>query len=315
MSEVLHDRMPSLGPLWLAALRGRPGLSEGATLPRIAHRVAVFQVDGGWLKSFGKVTGMAIGANLPATVPQAVALPLHMAVLTSPLFPLPLLGAVHVRQRIEVIASLPWDARLAIACAVEGGRRVRRGVEVDLITEVEHEGRLCWRGVTTFLSQGPRSDDAAAKAKTPRQGDGGGPQGAAPREEADGDRVAAFAAEPPPDPEISAIWRLPADLGRRFAAVAGDRNPIHLYPLTARPFGFKQPIIHGMWTLSRALTALQAETPEPGAVISCRFRKPLPLPGSARLLGWTVAGGHGFQVLDAKGRVAVEGGVAHSEAS
>ncbi len=311
MSEVLHERMPALGPLWLAALRSRPGLRDGETLPRIAHRVAVFQVDGRWLESYGRVTGMALGEGLPATVPQAVALPLQMSVLTSPQFPLPLLGAVHVRQRIEVLGPLPRDARLSIACAVEGGRRVRRGVEVDLITEVEHEGHLCWRGVTTFLSQGPRSGAGGGASKA--RDDGGAHRDPAPRDD-DGDRVAAFAAEPPPDPEISAIWRLPADLGRRFAAVAGDRNPIHLYPLTARPFGFKQPIIHGMWTLARALVALEAPTPPLGAVISCRFRKPLPLPGSARLLGWRVVGGQGFQVLDGKGRVAVEGGVAHSGA-
>ena len=25
-------------------------------------------------------------------------------------------------------------------------------------------------------------------------------------------------------------WKLPGDLGRRYAAVSGDHNPIHLYP-------------------------------------------------------------------------------------
>ncbi len=52
-------------------------------------------------------------------------------------------------------------------------------------------------------------------------------------------------------------WKLAGDLGRRYGAVSGDRNPIHLYPLTAKAFGFPTNIAHGMWTLARSLSALQ----------------------------------------------------------
>ncbi|WP_258038084.1 MaoC/PaaZ C-terminal domain-containing protein, partial [Streptomyces sp. SM5] len=55
-----------------------------------------------------------------------------------------------------------------------------------------------------------------------------------------------------------AEWRLPGDLGRRYGAVSGDRNPIHLHPLTARLFGFPRHIAHGMWTVARCLA--EAET-------------------------------------------------------
>src|SRR6266487_1403229 len=52
-------------------------------------------------------------------------------------------------------------------------------------------------------------------------------------------------------PEPHVVWELPADLGRRYAAVSGDRNPIHLYRLTAWLFGFRRPIAHGMWAAAR----------------------------------------------------------------
>ncbi|SCD77380.1 MaoC like domain-containing protein, partial [Streptomyces sp. DpondAA-D4] len=55
-----------------------------------------------------------------------------------------------------------------------------------------------------------------------------------------------------------AEWRLPGDLGRRYGAVSGDRNPIHLHPLTARLFGFPRHLAHGMWTVARCLA--EAET-------------------------------------------------------
>jgi acyl dehydratase len=87
--------------------------------------------------------------------------------------------------------------------------------------------------------------------------------------------------EPPP-PETAEMtetseWRLPADLGRRYGAVSGDRNPIHLHPLTARAFGFPRTVAHGMWTFARCL----AERDPAGELPYARadFRSPVLLPG------------------------------------
>jgi acyl dehydratase len=78
-------------------------------------------------------------------------------------------------------------------------------------------------------------------------------------------------------PEGPVEWKLKGDLGRRFAAVSGDRNPIHLYPITAKAFGFPTNIAHGMWTKSRALAALQNRLPE-AYEANVEFRKPVLLP-------------------------------------
>ena len=51
---------------------------------------------------------------------------------------------------------------------------------------------------------------------------------------------------------------LAKDLGRRYAAISGDYNPIHLGALSAKLFGFKQAIAHGMWSKARCLAALDA---------------------------------------------------------
>lgn len=83
-----------------------------------------------------------------------------------------------------------------------------------------------------------------------------------------------------PAVELPAVaeWRLPGDLGRRYGAASGDRNPIHLYPLTARLFGFPRAIAHGMWTVARCL----AESAEPGRISYVRadFRAPVLLPAT-----------------------------------
>lgn len=50
--------------------------------------------------------------------------------------------------------------------------------------------------------------------------------------------------------------KLDSGLGRTYARLSGDYNPIHLHPWTSRWFGFKQPIIHGMWSKARGLSIL-----------------------------------------------------------
>ena len=74
-------------------------------------------------------------------------------------------------------------------------------------------------------------------------------------------------------------WKLAGDLGRRYGAVSGDRNPIHLYPVTAKAFGFPTNIAHGMWTLARSLSALQNKLPD-AFTAEVEFRKPIFLPGT-----------------------------------
>ena len=101
-----------------------------------------------------------------------------------------------------------------------------------------------------------------------------------------------------PDPlegvEPSAFWEVPGDIGRRYAAVSGDRNPIHLHSISARAFGFPSAIAHGMWTYAKALASLAGHHP-PEHSSEVEFRAPLRIPGRAELLsagrdgGWDVA--------------------------
>ena len=81
----------------------------------------------------------------------------------------------------------------------------------------------------------------------------------------------------------SAEWRLGGDLGRRYAAVSGDRNPIHMHAWTAKPLGFKRAIAHGMWTKARCLAAVESRLPDAFRV-DVRFRKPIFLPGRVEFL-------------------------------
>lgn len=78
---------------------------------------------------------------------------------------------------------------------------------------------------------------------------------------------------------MTSLWRVPSDVGRRYASVSGDRNPIHVSSLTARPFGFPKAIAHGMWSKARTLAALEGRLPD-SFDVDVLFKLPVLLPST-----------------------------------
>lgn len=62
----------------------------------------------------------------------------------------------------------------------------------------------------------------------------------------------------PPINEKQAEWHLPPNIGWQYALCSGDFNPIHLHSLTAKAFGQRTCIAHGMYTLARAVAGVNA---------------------------------------------------------
>lgn len=159
---------------------------------------------------------------------------------------------------------------------VEGLAPHRRGTEATVVTELREGGDVVWESSSTYL----------ARHRTPQPAGAPGAPGEDVRK---------------PLPAV-AEWRLAEDVGRRYAAASGDRNPIHLHPLTARLFGFPRAIAHGMWTLARCLAA--HGTPDSCRVVAA-FKAPVLLPGTV-----TYAAEDGrFELRDGDERVHVAGDV------
>jgi len=107
-------------------------------------------------------------------------------------------------------------------------------------------------------------------------------------------------------------WSLDAGAGRRYARASGDWNPIHLWTWTARPLGFRQPILHGFCTAARiahaACERFWDRNPRALRRLRVTFRAPLPLPGTAVLWMRDEGTGHAFRLLDHAGeRLFAEG--------
>ena len=106
-----------------------------------------------------------------------------------------------------------------------------------------------------------------------------------------------------PGPTIELTrWKAPADIGRRYARVSGDYNPIHLSAPTAKLFGFPQAIAHGLWNKARTLAALGEHLPVANIEIEVEFKKPVRLPGEVVLMS-SAAGSSGELELNGTGDI------------
>ncbi len=265
----------------------KPGLAAGQTIPRLEVALSAVHIDNKQLERY-RAACRFVGRGVPITFPQVLAAPLHLAVLSNPHFPLPALGLVHVSNRIVQHRELDVAAPLSIRCHLEGHREVPRGREFDVHTAIHNGDELVWESVTTVLSMVKR--EKSAKKKPAKHRERGVDHGQS----------------------RSIVWTLPADTGRRYAAVSGDYNPIHLYPITAKLFGFRRPIAHGMWTAARCAAELQDDVPGSAKVLDVVFKKPLLLPGRALFSSSRTKDGATFILAKADAsRVFLEGSLRH----
>lgn len=228
-------------------------------------------VDRHHLAEYNRVCGFAVGDELPATYLHNLTFPLAMELMTADTFPFPVIGMVHVENRIEQHRPVRADETPSLRVWAEGLRPHRAGTQLDLIGEAEIDGEVVWRDVSTYLRRGP-SEISGKKA--PGRGR-------------------------PPAPQPEAVWSLPGDLGRQFAAVSGDRNPIHMSALSAKAFGMPAAIAHGMWLKARCLAQLERELPD-AFTVQVAFQRPVVLPAKVGFASATIDGQRTFTLHDAR---------------
>lgn len=275
------DETPSLSMLYGKALLGILPGGRGEELPDVELSLADVTVERDHLASYDRVCGFRVGDHLPPTYLHVFAFPVAMKLMTDRSFPLPLLGLVHVRNRIVQARPVGASEKVSLSVRAQDLRRTGRGTEVDLVAEAEAEGEPVWSSTSTYLRRGGSGSDDSGSGATGSGGSGSTGSDA-------------------PDPvRAAATWKVGGDVGRRYAAVSGDINPIHLHPLTARLFGFPRPIAHGMWTKARCLAALEGLLPD-RLEVDVEFRKPLLLPSKVSFASAAADGGRTIELRSAK---------------
>jgi hypothetical protein len=281
MDSVLPDvslnfsSTPSLGAAYARAVFSlRPALAPaGHAQPLIEARLAGVAAAPARLAAYREVCGFPPGRHLPLTYPHVLAMPLHMAMLTASAFPVRLLGLVHVGNRIARYRQIGAEQALDLRCVLGAMRETGRGQEFDLHTEANCDGERAWVETSTFLARrhgGPRLATDTSAASLPV-----------------GMRTTLLAAAD--------------DIGRRYARVSGDINPIHLSALSARIFGFPRAIAHGMWSLARTAATIEAQADRPLALLDAAFKLPALLPAQLQLHTWDEGAACAYALTDATG--------------
>lgn len=270
---VKLTELPSLGGLYLKAAVGAvplPGKSKPKNLPETVMEIDGLSIDTKNLSDYAKVTGLRLADALPVTYPFTLTTPLVVSLFVGGEFPYPAMGLVHFENVITQYRPISAGDALDVAVRAENLREHPKGMLFDMVSEIHVAGELVWKQVSTMLSQQKTSLS-------------GGPKG---EKKAD---------EVPPPP----LRQLKVTQGTisKYAAVSGDRNPIHISSLGAKAFGFPSTIAHGMWSAATILQVVEGKLPDK-FVYTVRFAKPVVIPSKVNVYadktddGWDLSVKH-----------------------
>jgi len=239
-------------------------------LPDISVSLRNQRADAEQLERYNAACGFLSGRDMPAVFPHILAFPLHMELMTDAQFPFPLLGLVHISNSITRHRAITIGDALDIQCRFGALEPHDKGTAFSVITEASTAGKKVWESTSTMLHRHHVA-----------------PQGEKKAEAADDMQGA-----------VQETWHIGSDMGRRYGKASGDMNPIHLWPLTAKAFGFPRHIVHGMWTKARAVAALSPQIGSRPFTVAVAFKLPIFLPADVTFSHKTDAAGIRFEVRD-----------------
>jgi acyl dehydratase len=250
-----------------AAAGALPFVPRGDNLPARTVTVDELPIDRTNVAEYAEVTGLRYADAVPLTYPFALTFPTMMSLVTGFDFPFAAMGSVHIENQITQYRPIRVTDTVNIAVHAENLREHRKGLLVDLVTDVSVGNEVAWHQVTTFLHQ--QRTSLSDEPKPPPQ-------------------------KQPKLPAPNAIVRISPGQIRRYASIGGDHNPIHTNPVGAKLFGFPTVIAHGMFSAAAVLANLEAAIPD-AVTYSVRFGKPVLLPARAGLYvdqvqdGWDIS--------------------------
>lgn len=260
-----------------AALPAVPGVNQlpgvkktSTTLPDLTLERNDVVVERSAVNRYAAVCGFPERDVAPVPYLHMLAFPLHMQLMTDVNFPFPAIGSVHLENSITQHRPVAIGETVSLSLVAENLRASTKGRAWDMNVTGTVGDEVVWESTSTYLRIGkgdkengdPGMDLAAVEAKGP-------------------------------------VWSLPDNLGRTYGAVSGDRNPIHLYPLTAKALGFPRHIAHGMWSKARCIAALENRLPD-AVNVSVAFKKPIFLPGKVQFGADRNESGYDFTLVNPK---------------
>jgi len=238
-----------------AAAGALPFVPRGDSLPDRTLTVDELAIDPANVAAYANVTGLRFCDAVPLTYPFALTFPTVMALVTGFDFPFAAMGSVHTENHITQYRPILVTDTVGVRVHAENLREHRKGLLVDIVTDVNVGNDTAWHQVTTFLRQQKTSLSDEPKPPPQKQQKLGPP---------------------------NAVMRITPGQIRHYASVGGDHNPIHTNPIAAKLFGFPTVIAHGMFSAAAVLANIEGQLPD-AVKYSVRFAKPVVLPARAGL--------------------------------
>ncbi|WP_233800856.1 MaoC family dehydratase [Paraburkholderia sp. HP33-1] len=252
---IVIETLPAPAKLYGRALTGIAKRGRDSRLPALRLVRPAVALEPGPVWRYARVCGFIPEHGVPLTYPHLLAFPLHLLMLTDPAFPWPALGLVHLANHVRLRRPLAYKDLLRIEVEFGALLRHAKGQAFVVHTRIYRRGEAVWDGDSIYLKRAVPALGHPLEALTL------GPDAL----------------------QRIARWQLAPQVGRDYASVSGDYNPIHMSALSAKAFGFPRAIAHGMWTLARAASSLQPPKPLAEATLSAEFKVPMLLPGEASL--------------------------------
>ncbi|MEB3752756.1 MaoC family dehydratase [Acinetobacter sp. MD2(2019)] len=232
--------------------------TSAQSLPDVEYVVDAFHVHARHLHAYNKICGFENNGSIPAMYFAVLSQSLQMHMMTQEAFPFAILGLVHIHNQVTQHARLAANLQYQLSCKFGELKPHAKGVQFEFITQVKLGADVVMEGVSTYLSRQKSADTPITINKT----------------------------ELRPAYVLKDTWQIPENIGRRYALISGDANMIHLHAFTAKAFGFKRAIAHGMWTKAKALASLDLPEQYQAEV---HFKTPVFLPSTVELLTVTQA--------------------------
>lgn len=260
-----------------AALPAVPGLNQlpgikktGGALPDLTLERNDVVVERSAVERYAAVCGFPNRDVAPVPYLHMLAFPLHLQLMTDATFPFPAIGSVHLENTIVQHRPVAIGETVSLSLKADDLRASTKGRAWDMNVTGTVGDEVVWESVSTYLRVGKGDKENGDPGLTLAAVDAKGP-----------------------------VWSVPENIGRTYGAVSGDRNPIHLYPLTAKALGFPRHIAHGMWSKARCIAALENRLPD-AVKVEVAFKKPIFLPGKAQFGAEKSATGYDFTLVNPK---------------
>lgn len=223
------------------------------TLPDVEYVVDAFHVHARHLRAYNEICGFENNGYIPAIYFAVLSQSLQMHMMTQEAFPFAILGLVHIHNQVTQYRSLPANLQYQLSCKFGALKPHAKGVQFEFITQVKIGDEVVMEGVSTYLSRQKTTGTVDKNTETMQR----------------------------PAYILQDTWHIPENIGRRYALISGDANIIHLHALTAKAFGFKRAIAHGMWSKAKVLANLNLPEKYQAEVY---FKLPIFLPSDVEFL-------------------------------